>query len=74
MNLIAKIDAVESDEWIDWPKSDDPSPYAFTVWCGRLFVGFTYRGRYVTAPASIIHGGIAHGHFLYTKEIGRAHV
>ena len=54
MNLIAKL--------------DDASPYDFTVWRGRLFVGFTYRGRYVTASASIIHGGIAHGQFAFTRR------
>jgi hypothetical protein len=54
--------------WLDWPESDDASPYDFTVWHGRIFVGFNYRRRIVTAPASIIHGGIAHGQFVYTKD------
>jgi len=69
VNLIAKIDGIDADEWIDWPESDDDaSPYDFTVWNGLLFVGRTYRGRTIFAPASIIHGGIADGRFLYTKD------
>jgi RNA polymerase sigma factor (sigma-70 family) len=68
MNLLAKLDALDA-EWLDWPEShDDASPFDFAVWRGRLFVGFTYRSRYVTAPASIIHGGIAHGRLVYTKD------
>jgi hypothetical protein len=55
--------------WLDWPESDDDaSPYDFAVWNGLLFVGRTYRGRIIFAPASIIHGGIADGRFVYTKD------
>jgi hypothetical protein len=69
MNLLAKLDELLDAEWLDWPEShDDASPYDFAVWNGLLFVGRTYRGRIIFAPASIIHGGIADGRFVYTKD------
>jgi hypothetical protein len=59
---------IDADEWIDWPPDAEAPGYDFTVWNGLLFVGCTYRGRIIFAPASIIHGGIADGRFVYTKD------
>src|SRR5262245_51974985 len=45
-----------------------PSCYNFVIAQGRIIVGFGYRGRIITAPVSVIIGGIAHGRHVYTKD------
>ena len=42
--------------------------YNFVIAHGRIIVGLTYRGRIITAPVSIILGGIDHGRYVYTKD------
>ena len=60
---------IDADEWIDWPPDAEAPGYDFTVWRGRLFLGFSYRGRRIfTAPVSIIVGGNAHGRYVHSGD------
>jgi hypothetical protein len=68
MNLIAKLDGIDADEWIDWlPFDDTVARYNFTVATGRIPIIGRNGPAYIDAPR-VIMGGIAHGRLVYTKD------
>jgi hypothetical protein len=68
VNLIAKLDGIDADEWIDWlPFDDTVARYNFAVASGRIPIIGRNGPTYIDAPR-VIMSGIAHGRLVRAKD------